>query len=498
MDGNQAHMSIKRQFFWNVIPLVALTVVNLVSLPLFLRFLGEDMYALWFYVSTFSGVFGFADLGLGVAVGRYVGIALGKGDTASVREYWGTGNAFAIPLLAVMALIYIIAGVWLGPHWFNVAEENKALLCWCFAVAGVTLFFTYYGQMWNILAQSHLDYRFLGTLRTAISMLQVIPAMVLAYLTHNPLILIIWASFVSVVQFGLYVWHTRKRYSLGFNFADASIARIREMAAFTGKTFANLFVGGVFGTVDRMLLGRYASAADFSHYTVAANVGARIQGLSGALMGPVFCNTSRVADHASRPAEIYNESFRLVFEACVHAVLWALVWQQTLLKLWLRDALATGVLPLFVPLVAACSLNAISSVSAAQLGPLNRAGAQVILQVIAVGLTAAGVFLGWKWGGITGAAYGYLASRVGVVLQDLYVIRLIRGGGWLAGSTWVLLGVYGLIALAFFGISRVLPVGSPAAVVLALVHAAVLPAHLLYRSNLFRGEARAAEPMQNS
>ena len=47
-------------------------------MPLFYRYLGPEMYALWFYVLTFSGLFVFADLGLGSAVGRYMGVALDK------------------------------------------------------------------------------------------------------------------------------------------------------------------------------------------------------------------------------------------------------------------------------------------------------------------------------------------------------------------------------------------------------------------------------------
>ena len=48
-------MSIKRQTVWGMLPLLVLSVVNIFSMPLFLRWLGTDMYALWFYVITFSG-----------------------------------------------------------------------------------------------------------------------------------------------------------------------------------------------------------------------------------------------------------------------------------------------------------------------------------------------------------------------------------------------------------------------------------------------------------
>src|SRR6267143_6507312 len=99
-------MSLKKQTLWSVAPLIVVTAVNIVSVPLFYRYLGAELYALWFYVLTFTGAFGFMDLGLGVAVGRYIGVALGKNDVAAVREYWGTGNAIAVPLLGVMGILF--------------------------------------------------------------------------------------------------------------------------------------------------------------------------------------------------------------------------------------------------------------------------------------------------------------------------------------------------------------------------------------------------------
>lgn len=58
-------------------PLLVISAVNIVSVPLFFQFLGPDMYALWMYVSTLNGTFGFTDLGLSSTAGRFLGIAIG-------------------------------------------------------------------------------------------------------------------------------------------------------------------------------------------------------------------------------------------------------------------------------------------------------------------------------------------------------------------------------------------------------------------------------------
>ena len=452
-------MSLKRQFLWSMAPLMIITVVNIFSVPMFYRYLGPEMYALWFYVIAFTGMFGFADLGLGVAVGRYIGVALGKGDTAAVREYWGTGNLIAIPLLALMALVFIGVGVWFGPMWFDkLKPENMKLLQWAFVFGGCGLFLSYYIQFWLVLSQAHLDFKFIGILRGCFSVAQVMLTLWLAYLTHNPVVLILSGLAVAGLQLGIFIWHANHNYELGWNFRDASLARAREMAGYTFKSFASLLAGSFLGGIDRLLLGKVAGTAVFTHYNICNNVGSRIQGLSGAIMGPVFHQTSRAMGKSGEKsaAGIYNETFNFVFGWYALISIWTVLWHPVLLRLWLGKALGEQVAPAFVPLTIAFCLSALASISSAQLGALNRMGVYLGFTIVnGLGLGIC-VLSGWHWGGLAGVAWGVLASRVVLIAQDLYVIRLIGGGGWLSRRTWEHLLIQCGVGLAFYFVARAL------------------------------------------
>jgi O-antigen/teichoic acid export membrane protein len=453
-------MSLKKQTLWSLAPLIAVTAINIVSVPLFYRFLGAQLYALWFYVLTFTGAFGFMDLGLGVAVGRYIGVALGRNDFQAVREYWGTGNAIAIPLLAVMGIVFAVIGVIFGPKWFNVDPSFVSLLRWSFVAGGAGLFLSYYGQFWFILSQVHLDFKFLSILRIGTSLLQIIPSIVLAWATRSPLILIIWGTAIGAVQLSIFVWHAAKNYQLGFNFPHACWHRAREMALYTGKTFASLLVGSVLGSVDRLLLGKLARPVDFTGYAICTNVGMRLVGLSGAVMGPVFSNTSRAVGRGSREsiAAVYNEIFDFTFPWYALISIWIWLWHPVLLRLWLGDNLGANVAPIFVPIILACCLTAISNIAAAQLGPLNRLGLGLMFNIAACVLLIVGIYYGWHWKGVVGVAWAFLFSRVALVAQDLFVIRLVKSGGWLSSHTWKNAGtqltVGGIFALALLFFPR--------------------------------------------
>jgi len=485
-------MSLKRQAVWSMTPLLVVTVVNLVSVPLFYRYLGPEMYALWFYVLTFTGAFGFMDLGLGVAVGRYIGVALGKGDLEAVREYWGTGNVIAIPLLAVMAVGFAIVGVVFGPAWFNVAPDRVALLRWSFVAGGAGLFFSYYCQFWLVLSQAHLDFKFLAILRTAISLLQVVPCIPLAWATRNPLVLILWSSATTAIQLVIFAWHGRRKYRLGFNVRNAGMKRAREMSLYTGKTFATLLAQSVLGSADRLVLGKLAPPADFAHYTICSNVGGRIQGLSAAVMGPVFSNSSRSVGSGTRGslAAVYNETFGFTFPWYLLVSVWVALWHPALLRLWLGQDLGASLGPIFVPVVVGCCLSAISNISGAQLGPLDRVGVSLFFTILTGGLLIAAVYFGWLWYGLIGVAWGFLISRVGLVAQDIFVIHLVQAGGWLAAMTWKTVAAQAVIALLFSAVFLVLPRDSFWTVIPATMHGLIVAAWLL-RSQLQRSFAAA-------
>lgn len=474
-------MSLKKQTVWSTLPLITITVVNLVSVPLFYRYLGPEMYALWFYVLTFTGAFGFMDLGLGLAVGRYVGVALGKNDREAVLEYWGTGNAIAIPLLIVMGGVFALIGIFFGPKWFNVTPSFVNLLRWSFVAGGASLFLSYYAQFWLILSQAHLDFKFISITRTAIGLLQVIPSIALAWATRNPFILILWSTAGSAAQLAVFVWHARKSYRLGLDFGHASWARATEMAVYTGKTFATLLVGALLGSADRLLVGRLASPIDFARYSISSNAGSRIVNMSIAAMGPVLSNTSRAVGSGSREAvaSVYNEMFDFTFPWYALASVWVSIWHPAILRLWLGEELGASVEPLLIPIIIGCCLTAIGNMSWAQLSSLNRVGVGLIFQILTCVLLVGAVSVGWRWAGVVGVAWGFLFSRVVSIVQDLFLLRLVKAGGWLSAKTWKHLGIQIAIGLAFASTMLLWPRSSLWQLIPAGLHGTVVATWLL-------------------
>lgn len=432
-------MSLKRQTLWSFLPLATLTVLNLVSVPLFYRYLGPEKYALWFYVQTLGSSFGFIDFGMGVAVGRYIGVAIGKGDRAAVKGYWATGNVTAIPFLLVMAVVFAFVGVTFGPKWFNVATVDIPLLRSCFVAGGASLFLSYYLVFWNVLSQAYLDFKFISLVRVGATLLQIIPAIILARLTGNPFVLIVWTVSVAIVELIVFVVHSKANYQIGLNLREASMMRLKEMGAYTGKSFATILVNSAFGSIDRLLAGRLALPVDFASYTIAGNLGSRLSAFSYAAAAPVFNNTSRSAGDptATSAAQIYNDTFNFLIGWYTLVVVGVAVWSYPAAQLWLGPVAGERVAPFLPPLVLAYSLTAISIISSTQLGALNRVGTQALFGLVSGLFTIPCVYLGYKIAGVGGLAWGFLVSRIVLVIQDIFLIRTTGAAGWLSPRTWL-------------------------------------------------------------
>lgn len=407
------------------------SVLTILSVPIYFHALGNKMYALWFYVQTFTGAFGFMDLGLGVAVGRYIGVALGRDDILAVKQYWATGHAIALPFLACTTILAIFVGVFAGPGWFRVTDAETTTLKIAMFAGGLGLFFNFYGQMWLVLSQAHLDFRFLSFLRSAASLLSVIGCIFVAILTRNAAALVIFTTFISAIQFFALRHRASRTYSLPVNFSDFRVTRLQEMLPFTLKIFGQLLSASVLGTLDRLVLGRMASASAFSSYNVSLGFANRILSVSAAAMAPIFSNTSRGVggDPDRQPAHVYRESFKLMLRWSAIPSAWLITWHTIFLDSWLGSGTASEVAKAFPWVISGSCLAALSNVASAQLASLNRAGTTLLFSSITNVLSAIFVVIGWEIHGLMGAGIGFCLSRSTAFVQD-YILRVILRMGY--------------------------------------------------------------------
>lgn len=425
-------MKLERATAWSLLPILTLSVLSIATVPVYYHSLGTDFYALWFAIQTMTGTFGFMDLGLGVATGRFVGIALGRGDFAGARETWASGNLLNLVLLFLMAAAFGSLGSWLGTRWFSLPAIPQSLFVQCVWWSSLGLFFNYYAQGWQILLQAHLEFRWLALSRTAFSLATGIGMAWCAWVFRNPLPCIIFGAAAGGLQLLVLMSRAKTKHQMGPLLALARWSRLREMGSYTAKTFLSLLSGAAFGSLDRWLLGRIAGSDSFVAYNIGSNLAARVQGLSVAAMGPIFHGSSRGLGQGGRSqlADIYRQSFRMMVPFYFAGALWVTVWQGPWLQLWLGAEAGTQVASVLPFLIWAAAWSAWMNISGAQLGPLNLVGFGTLVQASSWLLSGVLVWAGWQFGGLAGAGAGLLAGRGLLIVQDVHIRSLLGIPAW--------------------------------------------------------------------
>ena len=483
--------SLKSQTLWNFVPITATMITGLITVRLFLKYLSDDNYAIYFYVLSLGGVFGFMDLGIGCSVGRYIGMALGANDRQAVREYWGTGHSVLLPILLAGAVLFGLVGVIFGPHWFIGAKGHEPLLRECYIIGAAGLFVGFYFQTWNMLAQAHLDFAFTGVLNLIANLSSTVLCVSAAAWTGNPALVLAVPPLIGAIQLIALGIRARSRYGLGWNVRDFRMSRLNEMRGYCLRMFVNLLVGSFTGGFDKIAAGRVVPALSFKNYNIASNAGMRVQGVGAAIMNPTFFNTTRrMASHGLNGArDVYEEAVRMLGRFLIHGACVLAVWQTLLLTLWIGHQHATELMPVFYPITLAFLISALVLVSGAQMPALDWLNLWTGLLVLQAVMSAACVVAGWHFFGFRGLGYGLLAGRVVSLFQDKLTAHRLGAKGvwswWGAREVALQAGVAGVFVLAKHYAGTWLP----AQLFLLAIHGAYLP--IAYFS-IIRWKARRA------
>jgi O-antigen/teichoic acid export membrane protein len=102
-------------------------VCSLVSIPLALRYLGNERYGMWMIISTMSTFLQFADLGMGNGLVNAISNAHGRNDTRMAQQYVST--TFFLLVLVMLVLLVAFGCAYPFARWgavFNVTDSLAA------------------------------------------------------------------------------------------------------------------------------------------------------------------------------------------------------------------------------------------------------------------------------------------------------------------------------------------------------------------------------------
>ena len=428
--------TLKKNILANLAGSVWTSILALLCVPLYLKYLGIEAYGLIGFFGTIIAVFGIMDLGLGATLNRGLArLSVRRDSIGEQRDLLRTLElAYWIVGLVVGLLTFALAGPvavrWIHPHLLSPGSVASAVR-WMGIVAALQFPFALYqaGLMGlqhqflvNVITISTTTLRTVGS----IAVLALVSPTVEAFFT--------WQAVVTLLQTGVIVlvtWHVLAS-PIPPKFRPFLLRQERRFAA---GVSANAIIGIFLTQSDKILLTRIVPLAEFGYYMLAGTVAATLWWIIGPINAALFPRFTQLIELGDdlRLNSLYHTACQIVAAVLLPVAVTLALFSRTIVLVWTQDAgAAERSAVLIALLVTGTCINGLTSVAgfvqAAAGWPQLLAYTNLACAIV---LVPAILLLGTRYGGPGAASVWVVLNCVHLfVAVPLMHRHLLRGELW--------------------------------------------------------------------
>lgn len=430
-------MSVKRHTAYNVAGAVVPLLATFITLPMYLRAIGEERYGVLIILWTLLGYFGLFDLGLGRAVTNR--IAAFKDRTAGEREevFW-TALVMNLALGCAGAVVLWGAGAIVFRHFIDIpgalTVEVYAALPWM--VMAFPLLLASSVMRGALMGREEFLAHNVVAIGTGL-LIQVVPLVVA--LTIGPALpaLVIAVVGVRVLsglsQFGLCV----RQLPIGLR-PRVARAHVRPLFGFGGWVTVTSIVGPLLTTLDRVVIGGVAGVKAVTYYTVPFSLASRISIIPGSLSSALFPRFSSLS--ATERDALLGTAVRSLAVVITPLVVAGMLIMEPFLTWWVGAEFASQSAPVGEILVIGIWANCLAYIPFGMIQGKGRPDLSAKFHLAELLPYLLVLWLALEWKGAVGAAIAW-SLRVWADAALMFWASgfrdtklFLRGGGALAGA----------------------------------------------------------------
>lgn len=352
-------MSLRRNTLYNLLGPAAMLAVSLLTVPIYLKLVGETRYGVLAIVWALLGYFGIFDLGLGRATAQEIARINERPQNEKARSL-GTALAVNLALGAVALVILWIALPPIFTHLLQIEEpirqELDSVVPWlCLAVPVATVSAVLGGAL-----QGASRFRELNIILVLGALLfQLVPLGLAHEISVSLAVLIPGALLTRLVTLALMLWCVGRGVT-GWNLfhVDRSIAR--RLVRFGSWVTISSIVGPLMTILDRFVIGALAGARQVAHYTVPYNLAERTTLIATAVGGTLFPRFAELPEGEAR--RLMRDGFDRLLIAMTPLSVVAIFLVGPFLTLWIGPDFSADAAPVGRVLLLGFFINAIAYV----------------------------------------------------------------------------------------------------------------------------------------
>lgn len=345
-------MSLKRNILASYVTQIYVTLVGILILPLYLKYMGAEAYGLVGFFTMLQAWFNLLDMGLTPTVARET--ARFRGGATDALSYRRLLRAlqlifFTVALVgggAVLVSSGLIADRWLHVQTLPLAQVHIALQLMAVGVALRWMSGLYRGC---ISGSERLVW--LGGFNAFVATLRFVGVLpVLIWVGHSPTVFFTYQLLVAVVELaGL----AAKSYCLfppvpqgqALGWSPASLFEpIKPVLKFSLSIAFTSSVWVLVTQTDKLVLSKLLPLADYGYFTLAVLAASGVMMISGPISGALMPRMARLQAEGDEAGliRLYRKTTQLVAAICIPACLLLAFFAEEVLWAWTGDVQAAA------------------------------------------------------------------------------------------------------------------------------------------------------------
>lgn len=347
----------------NIASNMVTAVAFVISVPLFLPYIGVEAYGLVGFYMAIQGLMAVLDLGLNITVTREFAIA-GKDEEGSAKmwDLLSTAEVLYWGMTILTASVWVLLAGWIKAF-VNPQGLSADTVYYCVLLMGIPLALQFPMSLYTNGLYGLQRQALAGAITAGFSALRNLGVVgVLQFVSATPEALFIWHALCGLVHVPLLAASVRAWLP-----TRTQPSRIRWELLLDKRRFVTgigiiTLTSAILGSIDRLVTARVVSLESFGYYTLAVTVSAGIQWFVQPIFRALFPRLSQVAAEGDRAvlSHLYHQGCQLtsVVVLPIGATIMFFSWE--VVTLWQRnEETARNTYVLVSILITAMSVNAL-------------------------------------------------------------------------------------------------------------------------------------------
>ena len=430
-------MSVKRNIVANYVGQGVASLLSLGLVPVYIRYLGIEAYALVGLFAVIQSWMSVLDLGMGPTLGREMArFTAGKVTVQSIRDLLRSLEFIYFGLALAAAIALTAAAGWLAAHWLQADRLPVATVAGALSLLATVVALRFCEGLYRSGITGLQQQVWLNGATIILAVLRSFGALaVLAFIAPTIKAFFVWQGLVSLLSLAAMAAKLHLALPKAPRAPRFSWRALGEIRRFAGGILGISVLTLLLTQVDKVILSRMLPLTELGYYMLAATIAGSLYLLSapiGLAVAPMLVRLVEAGDEAALSA-VYHKSSQLLTVLLVPAALLLALFPGGVLLAWSGDpAIAARAGPILGLLAVGTFLSAQFQIPYVLQLAAGWTGLILRLNLAAVALLVPALIWAVPQAGAIAAAAASVALNLGYLLIGVPIQhrRLLRTEMW--------------------------------------------------------------------